>query len=107
MIQEKAWLYRANFKPALRPLSASTPHPPPSSKGTKSRTVPTIQLPVDYIFQEGESLQHCILDGADAVGCQVGHFCPRMDVTEGVAALGRDGSALGQEEDETRHGDQV
>lgn len=100
-----------------RKLQASRAHalcpdsPPPATTyphGIKSRsTVPTVQLPVDYIFQERESLQHCILNGADAVGCQVGHFCPGMDVMEGVSALGRNGSALGQEEDEASHRDQV
>lgn len=82
--------------------------PDPTPKALKSRrAVPTIQLPVDDVFQEREPLQHRILDGADAVGCQVGHFCPGMDLMEGVAALGGDGSALGQEEDEAGHGDQV
>lgn len=84
---------------------SSRSHPCP--KGIKSRRTPTIELPVDYVFQEGEPLQHRILDGADAVGCQVDHFCPGMDVVERVAALGRDGSALGQEEDEASHRDQV
>lgn len=71
------------------------------------RTVPTVQLPIDDVFQEGKSLQHCVLDGADAVRCQVGHFCPGVDVMEGIATLSRDGSALGQEKDEAGHRDQV
>lgn len=88
----------------MHPLFASIHYPQPYPK---KELFPTIQLPVDYIFEKGEPFQHRILDGADATGCQVGHFCPGMDVMEGVAALGRDGSALGQEENEASHRDQV
>lgn len=93
--------------PKLHDIPALARRPRPYPSVMPSRAAPTIELSVDDVLQEGEPLQHRVLDGADAAGRQVDHFCPGMDVMKGIAALGRDGSALGQEEDEASHGDQV
>lgn len=45
VIQEKVRFYHTNFKQA-----ESGHHPRPYPKGIKSRTLPTVQLPVDYVF---------------------------------------------------------
>lgn len=67
----------------------------------------TIQLSVDDVLEQREALQDRILDGAGAVRAEVDRLRARPNLMEGVSATHRDGPALGQEEHEAGHRNQV